>query len=162
MFRNRFGRQKLFWTETCVTPSPLLIHKFLRYRKFSETQKVSPTKFFGTVRQQSFDRKLWYPPLFLIPKVFRYQKFPESQKGSSTKFFGTFRQVFDRKLWYSFPPPLIHKILRYLNFSETQKVFLTKFLCTEKQKSFNGNPDTLLHKVQKSVVELMFVKKFES
>ena len=34
---------------------PLLIYKLLRYQNFSETQKFSPTKFFGTVRQQIFD-----------------------------------------------------------------------------------------------------------
>ena len=38
-------------------PSTLLIHKIFGYQEFSETQKSSPTKFFGTVRQQIFDRK---------------------------------------------------------------------------------------------------------
>ena len=40
-----------------VTPPPStpLIHKIFRYQEFSETQNGSPTKFFGTVRQQIFD-----------------------------------------------------------------------------------------------------------
>ena len=38
-------------TENRDTPCPLM-HKNFRYQKFSETQKGSSTKFFGTVRQE--------------------------------------------------------------------------------------------------------------
>ena len=40
-----------------VTPPPStpLIHKIFRDQEFSETQKGSHTKFFGTVTQQIFD-----------------------------------------------------------------------------------------------------------
>ena len=43
-------------TENRDTASPLMHEKF-RYQKFSETRKGSPTKFFGTVRQKTIDRK---------------------------------------------------------------------------------------------------------
>ena len=46
--------------------SPRLIHKFFRYPKFSETQKDSSTKFFVTVRQKNFGRKILILPPRLI------------------------------------------------------------------------------------------------
>ena len=55
---------------------PLVIHKILRYTKFSETPKCSLTKFFGTVWQKVFDEETWYPPPlsdaynFSIPEIF--------------------------------------------------------------------------------------------
>ena len=104
-----------FWRKFVIIPAPFLIPNIFRYQKFSEAEKVSTVKFFGTVRQQIFDGKSWCPPLSLIFNIFWYQKFSETQKGSSTKFLGTVR------------------------------------LSTE-------NRDTLLQKVQKSVVELIFVK----
>ena len=53
-------RQKFF---NGVQWYPLLMHKVLRYTKFSETPKCSPTKFFGTVWQKISNEKSWYPPL---------------------------------------------------------------------------------------------------
>ena len=45
---------QIFLRFRIVTPPPStpLIHKIFRYQEFSETQKGSPTKFFGTVRQK--------------------------------------------------------------------------------------------------------------
>ena len=81
--------------------SPPLIHNIFRYRKFCETKKGSPTKFFGTVRQQSFYGKSLYSPL--RHKVSRYAIFSETQTGSSTKIFATVRQIFfNRKSWHPF------------------------------------------------------------
>ena len=98
----RHCETKSFWQIIVILPPPPpLIHKFFRYQKFCETKKGSPTKFFGTVRQQIFYRKSWYSPL--SHKVFRHPKFSETQTGSSTKFFGTVRQkIFNGKLWYPF------------------------------------------------------------
>ena len=42
-----------------VITAPSLIPYIFRGRKFSETQKVSSTKFFVTVRQKFFDAKKW-------------------------------------------------------------------------------------------------------
>ena len=44
-------------TENRDTPLLPLIHEYFRYQKFCETKKGSPTKFFGTVRQQIFCRE---------------------------------------------------------------------------------------------------------
>ena len=55
----------------------LLSVNFFDNRFFSETQKVSPTMFFDTVRYQLFDGKLWCP-LFFILEIFRCQKFFET------------------------------------------------------------------------------------
>ena len=65
-----------------VTPppsTPLLIHNFFPYRKFSEAQKGSPTKLFGTVRLKIFDGKSWYPLIcikFFETPNFRKHKGP--------------------------------------------------------------------------------------
>ena len=76
-----------------------LMHEILRYRKFSETQKGSSKKCFGTVRQNYFDGKSSYPlPRPPMHENFPCQNFSEGQKGSITKFFRTVKQkMFDRK-----------------------------------------------------------------
>ena len=67
----------------------------------SFTVKGSPAKFFGTVRQQIFNRKSWYFPL--RHKVFRYPKLSATQMGSSAKFFGNVRgKNINGKSWYPF------------------------------------------------------------
>ena len=50
---------QMFLRFRIVTPPPStpLILKIFGYQDFSETQKGSPTKFFGTERQQIFDGK---------------------------------------------------------------------------------------------------------
>ena len=84
-------------------PLMLLTHEIFRYQNFSETRKVSPTNFFGTVRQKFSTENRDTP---LIHEIFRYQKFLVKQKGSPTKFFITVRQKnFDGKSWD--PPPLL-------------------------------------------------------
>ena len=100
---------QIFLRFRIVTPPPStpLIHKIFRYQEYSETQKGSPTKFLGTVRQKIVytkscypptpppprDWKSWYPPHtknFSIPKIL------SNQEGSTTKFFGKMR-------WKIFP-----------------------------------------------------------
>ena len=115
--------------------------------------KGSSAKYFGTVRQKIFDGKSWHIPL--KHKIFRYQKFSETPKVSPTKFFGTVRQNnFDGKSWY--PPPLLS--LTFFDTRDFLKGSSTKFFGTVRQKFFNGKSWYLLHKVQKSVVKLIFVK----
>ena len=55
-------RDRKFVTDNRDKRSPHLILDFFRYQKLRETQKGCPTKFFGTLRQQIFDRKLCYSP----------------------------------------------------------------------------------------------------
>ena len=78
---------------------PFHMHKNFRLQKFSQTQKGSSTKWFGTVRQNIFHKKSWYPPL--IDNSFRYDFFWSTKRFPSKKFFGTVRQKsVDGKLWY--------------------------------------------------------------
>ena len=42
---------------TTENGDPPLMHQKLRYQNFSENRKGSPTKFFGTMRQNTFDGK---------------------------------------------------------------------------------------------------------
>ena len=66
------------WKIVILTPS-LIVYSF-RYQKFSETQKVSSTKVFGTLRQKFFDGKSWYSRSpFLIHKLFHKRKSSETQ-----------------------------------------------------------------------------------
>ena len=67
-----------------VIPPPLLHEKF-RYQNFSETRKGSCTKFFGTVRQNTFDGKTWYPPP-LVRNIFRYPNLVKQWKVPLRKF----------------------------------------------------------------------------
>ena len=55
---------QIFLRFRIVTPPPStpFIHKIFQYQEFSETQKGSPMKFCGTVRQKILDRKSCYPP----------------------------------------------------------------------------------------------------
>ena len=50
----RFWQETIFRRKNVIFLSPF-IQKVFRYQKFSETQKVSATKIFGTVRPQCFD-----------------------------------------------------------------------------------------------------------
>ena len=52
---------KKSWNSLWSPPSPEFPKTF-RYQKDSETQKVSPTKFFGVARQQNFNGKSWNSP----------------------------------------------------------------------------------------------------
>ena len=115
-----------FSTKNRDTRSPFIIHKIFRQQKFYETQKCSPTKFFGTVRQQILEWRSWYSPL--RHKIRRHQIFCEAQKFSPTKFLGTVRQrIFEWRSWYS---PLRQKVFRYSKFSKKEKVSFTNFFDT--------------------------------
>ena len=143
-------------------------------------QKGSLAKFFGTARRKKnspkncdisllsiklFDtRNQWHPKRFPY-EFFRHcgtqnfrRKFCETQKVSPTKFFGTVRQNnFDRKSWYQ-PPLLSLTYFGTRNFLEHRRVPRRNFSALWDKKFSTENRDTFLHKVQKSVVELMLVK----
>ena len=87
-----------------------------------EILKDSTTKFFGTVRQNFFDRKWWYcPPSVLSINFFLPGNFlKHSTEGFPLKNFGNERQKsFDGKSWYS-PSFLSINILASGKFFETQ------------------------------------------
>ena len=104
---------------------PRFIHNIFRYQKSSETQKVSSTKCFPTVRQNKFDRKSWYSsPLSHI-------------KSTDIRIFLIIRRVLLRKvsvLWDRTistetrkrrPSPHLLEIFQYGKPSEPQKLFST-------------------------------------
>ena len=122
------------------------MHKILRYTKFSETPKCSPTNFFGTVWQKVIDGVTQYPSSLMLQK-FRYPKFSDTPKCSLTKFFGTVRQkIFDGKTQY--PSSLMLKNFRYPKFPDAPKCSPTNFFGTVRQKILTENRDMppLIHK----------------
>ena len=77
------------------------MHEKFRYQNFFETQKGSPTNFFGTLRQKISTENSDIP--FLCIKFFDTQNF---LKHSPTKFFGTVRQKNSTEKHETPPPPL--------------------------------------------------------
>ena len=116
-----------------MLPSPFLCIKILRYPKFSEIPKGSPTIFFGSVRQKNFDGKSWHPQYrekFSIPEQIW------NKRATPTNFFGTERQkTSDVKTWYPRP---IHTLSPYHKFSETQNGSPKMFFDTVKRKISAG------------------------
>ena len=64
-----------------LMPTPFLVLNVFRYRKFSETQKGSLTKSFGTVKQNSFTENP-DTPTHLMHEKFLNQIFSETMKSS--------------------------------------------------------------------------------
>ena len=158
-----------FSTENRDTPSslpPPLLSIFFSIPDFFwyTDQKGSPTKFFSTVRQTFFDGKSWYsllpfPPLPLIHKFFRYQKFSETKKGSPTKYF----RYCETTIFFleNCDIPLLGiKFFDTRNFLRHRRFPRRNFSELWDENFSTENRDTLLHKVHKSVVELMFVRTF--
>ena len=152
---------------TLPPPSPPLLSIFFSKPDFFwyTDQKGSPTKFFSTVRQRFFDGKSWYsllpfpPPRPLIHKFFRYQKVSETKKGSPTKYFRycktTIFFIENRAI-----PLLGIKFFDTQNFLRHRRFPRRNFSELWDEDFSTENRDTLLHKVHKSVVELMFVRTF--
>ena len=117
------------------------MQKMFPYQKPSENQKGSPTKLFGTVRQ-NFNGKSWYllHPALFIPKSFRNRKFPETQHRlvPLRKVPVLKQKNFDGKPWCSLassPHPLLPKLFPYRKFSETRNGFSSKCFSTARKKS---------------------------
>ena len=103
---------------------------------FSETQKVSPTMFFDTVRHQLFDGKLWCP-LFFYPRIFSMQE--NSWNIERTKY-QVIRHCetkdFQRKLVIS---PSYRKDVSMLEFIWNTEGSPTKFFGAVRQHFSNWN-----------------------
>ena len=150
--------KKLLTKNRDTPPSPL-IHKFFRYQKICETPKGSPTKIFGTVREQIFYRKSWYSPH--RHKVFRYPKLMKHWRVPLQKFSALWGKKFSTEdldtptphPTHPPPHPLIHKLFRYQKFSETQirRVPLRNFSALWDKKTFDKeswySPSPLIHKI---------------
>ena len=76
------------------------MQKMFRYPIFSETQKVSPTMFFDTVRHQLFDRKLWCPLFLLSLKVFDARSVLKHRKDHLQSFSTIWEKRFPTQLSY--------------------------------------------------------------
>ena len=82
--------------ENCDTH---IMHKNVRYPKFSETMRGCPRNF-SALWDQNFPTGKRDTPVFIL-KTFWNRIFSQKQWGSLTKVFGTVRQkIFDGKLWY--------------------------------------------------------------
>ena len=67
-------------------PTPFVVLNVFRYRRFSETQKGSLTKSFGTVRWNHFDAQSWRPPPFLSLLFFVFKKIWNTERSLYEKF----------------------------------------------------------------------------
>ena len=125
-------RQKFFERKSSYFPLPL-IHKLIRYQKFSETQhrRVTLRKFSAL-----WDKTIWTDNLD-TPSSDPQLSFPnffDTRNSRETKWFayGILRHCATRNIStekFDTPPLLIHKFMRYRKLSETQhrKVPLQSF-----------------------------------
>ena len=67
-------------------PTHFLFPNIFLKRKFSETQKGSSTKCFGTVRWNHFDAQSWRPPHFLSLLFFDFKKILNTERSLYEKF----------------------------------------------------------------------------
>ena len=156
-----------FSTENRDTPSslppPPLIHIFFDTRFFLiHRSERFPYEIFQHCETDIFWRKIVIlppplPPLF--HKFFRYQKFSKTKKGSPTKYFRycetTIFFIENRAI-----PLLGIKFFDTQNFLRHRRFPRRNFSELWDENFSTENRDTLLHKVHKSVVELMFVRFF--
>ena len=119
IFRNcetNFIRQALV---TLPHSPPILILNCFGFKKFCETQKGSPMKFFGTLRNKLFfengDISLLDTQFFDTGNVLKNRRVPR-------RFFLELRVTNFRRKNLVLPPPhpRIHKLFGYWKFSETQ------------------------------------------
>ena len=129
------------------SPLPSRSHKPFGYKKVSATQKNSPTKLSGPVRQQILDRKSLFSTLF-PPSTLRFINFSDSKhsqqhKRKLSRFFSV---LWDKK----FPTEKSWSPLGYLEpflipefFWNTEKVSYEIFGLV-RQKCFDGKSESCL------------------
>ena len=131
-------------------PPPLL--ETFRDQKSFETQKL-----IGTERQKIFDGKSWFPPLLSI-NFFDKGNFVKQRRDP----LRSFSVLWDNKVSIEnrYIPLLGIKFLDTRFFLKHRRVPRRKFSPLWDKFFSTKNRDTLLHKVQKSVVDLLFVRAF--
>ena len=152
-------RQK-FLTENRDTPSPplppFLSIKFFDTRNFVKHRRV-PLWSFSVLRSKKVSRENRDITLLKM-KFFDTRNFLKHRR---------FPQLNDLVLWHKnnfdgksrYPPPLLSlTFVDTRNFLKHRRVLLRNFSALSDKNFSTETRDTLLHKVQKSVVELMFVK----
>ena len=113
-----FGIETKQFQRKIVKPTSCLIPNSFRYPKPFETQKGSSTKWFGTVRQNNFNGKPWFPPPPLSLTIFDTRNFLKHRGVPLRNDSVLWDKKLSKKSWYSAPR---HKNIRYLKLSETQK-----------------------------------------
>ena len=139
-------------------------HNPLKHRIFRYPKSVTPWRVPLRIFSALCDKKYSKENLDTSPSLSSINFFATRNllKHSTEGFFyEMFRycetKKFDRKSWY--PPPLLSlTFFDIRNFVKHRRVTLRKFLALWDKNFSTKNRDTLLHKVQKAVVELMFVK----
>ena len=119
-------------------------------KKFSETPKCSPMKYFGTVRQKLFDGKSWYLPPLLSIKIF---SLPEIFRNTEWFPGEVFSVLWDKKIFgktVKVPPSFAWKF-SIPEFFRNTEVFSYEFYrhCETKifQRSFVISPSYALHEI---------------
>ena len=118
-----------------LMPTPFLVLNVFRNRKFSETQKGSLTKSFGTVKQNSFTENP-DTPTPLMHEKFRNQIFSETMKASLRNVSIQRDKKFLGQSWC--PPTFFSLTFFQKIFSETQKGSSTKCFGTVRWNHFDA------------------------
>ena len=134
---------KFFCRKTWYSP---LSHKIFRFSQLSETRNGSSTNWFGTLRQNNFDRKSWYPPPILWLTFFNTRNFLKHRRVPVRIFRHSETNVFHRKSRYFLPtlPPLVSKnFFDTRNFVKHRRVPLRSFSVLWDKKFSTENLETL-------------------
>ena len=109
-------------------PIHFLFPNIFPKRKFSETQKGSSTKCFGTVRWNHFDAQSWRPPPFLSLLFFDFKTIWKTERSLFKKFRYYETKKVDGESWC--PPTFFSLTFFQKKISETQKGSSTKYFGT--------------------------------
>ena len=154
---GNFGtvRQKIFDGKSWYSPPPLSINFFATGNFLKHSTEGFTCEYFRHCETKNFWRKiLILPPLL---QTFSVPGINATIKDSPTEIFGTVRQKKistenrDINLWSI-------NFFDTRNFLKHQRAPLRSFSVLWHKTILTEHRDTLLHKVQKSVVKLMFVK----
>ena len=140
-------------------PIHFLFPNIFPKRKFSETQKGSSTKCFGTVRWNHFDAQSWRPPPFLSLLFFDFKKILNTERFLYEKFRYYEIKKVDGDSWCA-PTFFSLTFFDIKNFWNTERFIYEMFGYCE-TKTFNGklwNPSpSYARKI--SIVKLLKHKK---
>ena len=123
---------------------PTLSCLYFSIPETNETLEDSPTKFFGSVRQKSFDGKSWYSPLPSYPNFFATGNFLKHNTEYFTYGFSVPR---DKTILTenrdSRPPSLFFNIFRYSKLMKHKRIPLRNFSSLWDKKIWTENLDNL-------------------
>ena len=151
---------KIFSTENLDNPPPLLSINFFATGLFPEHSTEGFTyEFFRHCETKKFRQKIENRDITLWSIKFCGTRNERNTKGFPLPNLSTlWDKKIDGKSWYPFPPLLCIKFFATRNFlihrSVPQRIFLV--LCDKKF----WTKGKVVHRIWKSVVELMFVEKF--